>query len=138
MGQMPCPYFEPQAVAAHSSLRLPLLDEYRGLCHVTAEPTPAPDDMRLVCCNHGYSYGVCPRLPIAEDHSSNRFDVVQATADALELLYIEEKEHAPLRWHSVRFEYSTGALDPFVKNTCAAAQIRAFSRSFLRRFGKRG
>ncbi len=134
---MPCPFFEPQRLAAdplHPGCRMPLLEEYDGKCHAAAEPLAAPAELRFQCCNHGYSRGVCSSFPAAETRSSIRFDILRSDAEALEVLYLEERECAPLRWQTVRYALSTETLQPELQDICARAQVLAFCRSYLRRF----
>lgn len=132
---MPCPFFEPQVVAAdpkYPNARLPLLDEYDGLCHA-AETLGSPLELRFGCCNHGYSRGTCAHFPAAETRSCIRFDVLHSDAKSLELLFLEERDHAPVSWHRVRYILGTGVIDPDPVDVCARAQVVAFSKSYLRR-----
>ncbi len=134
---MPCPYFEPQRVAPdpqHSSARLPLLNEYEGLCHASGEALAAPSALRFRCCNHGYSTGCCDRFPVADVRSCLRYNVAKRTATTLEILCVEEQLYAPLRWHSVQFVVDTGHMEPEVEDLCMRAQLLAFCRSYLERF----
>lgn len=114
---------------------MPLLEEYEGKCHATAEPFASPSDLRFQCCNHGYSRGVCASFPAAETRSSVRFDLLRSDTEALEILYLEERDYAPLRWHTVRYVLGTETLEPELNDVCARAQVLAFCRSYLRRFG---
>ncbi len=135
---MSCPFFEPQRRAAdplHPGARMPLLEEYDGRCHAAGEPFTAPAELRFQCCNHGYSRGACASFPAAETRSSIRFDILRSDTAALEILYLEEREHAPLRWQTVRYALDTESLEPELNDVCAHAQILAFCRSYLRRFG---
>ena len=134
---MPCPYFEPQRVAANrksTSARLPLIDEYEGLCHATEPCSNVPYDVRFPCCNHGYSRGVCTLFPRTEESSCIRFDVVARSVDTLELLCIEERQYAPYHWNKLRYFIETGSIEPGVADTCTRAQVEAFCRSYLLRF----
>jgi len=138
---MPCPYFEPRQVQAernHVNGRLPLIEEYDGLCHaeagsVAVHPFAVPEDLRFYC-NHGNSRGSCRHFPAAELRSSIRYDVVKQTPDALELLWVEEREYAPFAWSTVRYVLADEQLEPAIADICKSAQIRAFCRSFLDRF----
>lgn len=135
---MPCPFFEPQRVAPdplHPGARVPLLEEYDGKCHAVAEAFAAPADLRFQCCNHGYSRGACASFPVAETRSSIRLDILRSDTAALEILYLEECDHAPLRWQTIRYALGSEILDPDPIDICARAQVLAFCRSYLRRFG---
>jgi hypothetical protein len=134
---MPCPFFEPQALAsdpAHPHARLPLLDEYDGVCQAAADAFRVPRDLRFPCCNHGYSRGACSRFPASETRSSIRFDVLSVNPESLELLFVEERDHFPVNWRSVRYIVGTESIDPGLEDACARAQVVAFCRSYLRRF----
>ena len=134
---MPCPYFEPQAVAEHprhSSARLPLIDEYDGSCRAAPEPMPVPAERRFPCCNHGYSRGCCEHFPAAEVRSSFRYAVIAHSAAALEILCIEEQNYTPTRWHSTHYYPESGRLEPEVADACMHAQALAFCHSYLQRF----
>lgn len=134
---MPCPFFEPKTVASFSEYpgaRLPLLEEYDGICHAESEPIPAPGELRFRCCNHGYSRGTCPHLPKAETRSAMRFDVIARTPEILEFRLVEESEYTPLRWHTLRYSIAGGVIEPLLEDICMLAQAHAFCRSFLSRF----
>ena len=134
---MPCPFFEPvEAVARpeYPGARLPLFEEYDGRCHATGTPAAAPTELRFRHCNHGYSNGCCPYFPANEGRSAIRFDILGQSAEMLSLLYIEEHEHAPLRWQNIRYSIAAGTLDPVLPDACTQAQAQAFCVSFLRRF----
>lgn len=134
---MPCPYFEPQRVAAHpehTNARLPLIDEYEGLCHARVEPVAAPAALRFQSCNHGYSRGCCEFFPLDDTRSCLRYSVIASTATALDLICIEEEAYAPVRWHSVHYVLETGDLEPDPGEVPMRAQALAFCRSYLARF----
>ena len=134
---MPCPYFQPQRVATaarHASARLPLFEEYDGLCHATGTPLAAPADLRFQYCNHGYSRGACDRFPGAEVRSGIRYDVVRRTPVALEILCVEEQNYAPLTWHSMQYFFEGERIEPKLTDECVRAQLLAFCRSYLKRF----
>lgn len=134
---MPCPYFEPQRVASdpqHASARLPLLDEYDGLCHAVGAPLAIAVELRFRCCNHGYSRGCCDRFPASEVRSGLRYNVVRRTAASLEILCVEEQHYAPLRWHAVEYFFESERIEPEPADVCMRAQVLAFCRSYLKRF----
>jgi hypothetical protein len=134
---MPCPYFQPKQVAAkpeHPGARLPLLDEYDGLCHATAEALAIPSAVRFRCCNHGYSRGICERFPAAESRCGLRYSVLRRTGTGLEILCVEEQEYAPLRWYSLQYFPDSQRIEPELNDTCMRSQVLAFCRSYLKRF----
>ncbi len=134
---MPCPCFEPERIAPereHPQARLPLFDEYDGLCHATGNVFSAPAALRFRCCNHGYSRALCEHFPPGEPRSALRYDVLRRTPGSLEVMCIEERDYAPLRWHQVEYLIETGLLKPEVCDACARAQLLAFCRGYLARF----
>ena len=136
---MPCPYFEPLNVAAHpqyANARVPLIDEYDGLCHAGTEPLEAPPEMRFRGCNHGYSKECCKRFPTDELRSSFRYDIASRSETALNLVCIEEQDYVPLRWRSITYVMATERLEPELEDQRAYAQALAFCRSYLAHFDK--
>lgn len=134
---MPCPYFEPQRVVIHPehrNARLPLIEEYEGCCHAREALVAAPPELRLECCNQGYSRGRCGYFPAREVRSCLRYNVVRRTASTLDILCIEEQNYAPLRWHAVQYIFEKQQLAPELQDACTRAQILAFCRSYLARF----
>jgi hypothetical protein len=76
---MACPYFEPQHVNAspeYAAARMPLIDEYDGLCRAEAAPFPVPGQLRFRCCNHGNSRQACAHFPADEMRSALRYEIV--------------------------------------------------------------
>ena len=134
---MPCPYFEPVQVASdgrHARARLPLLDEYEGVCHATGIPLAAPAELRFACCNHGYSRGCCQRFPGGEARSGIRYHVLRRTPVGLEVLCVEEQDYTPLAWHSMQYFFEGERIEPEAADACIRAQLLAFCRSYLKRF----
>jgi len=119
----------------HPRARLPLLDEYDGICHATPEPFPAPGDLRFRFCNHGYSRDSCVHFPSGDSRSCTRLTVLNVTAECLEILSVDETDHAPVSWRSVTYRPHTGSIEPDLSDACARAQLVAFCKSYLRRFG---
>jgi hypothetical protein len=134
---MPCPYFEPQRVVAdptHLNARLPLIDEFDGLCRASSEPLPVPPASRLRLCNHGNARGQCAQFPTDEKRSAVRFDVLRRSASNLELLFVEESLYAPLAWRPLTFLIDSERFDPDPPDACQRSQMLAFCRSYLRRY----
>jgi len=134
---MACPFFEPRQITPlpeYAAARLPLIDEYDGLCRAEEQPFPVPAEARFRCCNHGNSRGTCAHFPAGEQRSALRYEIVSRTAAALELLLLEERDYAPLVWQTVRYLLAGELLEPEIADVVKRAQIRAFCRSFLDRF----
>jgi hypothetical protein len=134
---MPCPYFEPQRVMAeptHCNARLPLIDEFDGVCRALGATSPVPPGARLSLCNHGNARGLCVHFPASEQRSSFRFQVLSRSTTGLELLFIEEALYAPVAWRRITVQMDSGMLEPDPLDACQRAQILAFCRSYLRRY----
>jgi len=132
---MPCPYFEPRLAVLPPTLlnaRLPLMDEFDGVCRAMSEPLPVPAEGRLRLCNHGNVRGQCAHFPVQEQRSAFRFEVVRRSAERLDLLFIEEAHYAPLAWQRLTFSIASERLEPDPPEPCRRAQLLAFCRSYLR------
>jgi hypothetical protein len=133
---MPCRYFEPLQIVPipfHPKARLPLIDEYDGVCHACPDPVAVPADSRFAGCNHGNRENACGRFPGGGDRSVLRLTVATRDSDALEVFAIEEADHRPVRWHRVRFLLRSEELTPDPGGICERAQLIAFCRSYLKR-----
>ena len=134
---MPCPYFEPDQVIPHpehSNARLPLIDEYQGRCRASDIPIPAPPALRFQYCNQGNSRGCCDLFPVHEARSALRYTVARRTETTLEVVCVEEKDYAPLRWYPVQYFFENELLAPDIPDLCTRAQVLGFCRSYLARF----
>ncbi len=122
---MACPFFEPLAVRETGPWthrpRLPLGDDYSGLCHARPGDPFEPPEFEL--CNHGYARGRCQRFPDSCQADAVRFSI--AEEEPLRLVYILEKDHAPL-------EYGVLNEDAPAPKSLPAAQARAFLSSHKR------
>lgn len=133
---MPCPYFEPkQPVTPPTSLnaRLPLIQEFDGLCRALPEAEPVAAETRLRLCNHGNVRGACVRFPEAEQRTSFRFEVLRRSIGQLDLLFIEEALYTPLAWHRLAFLIDAEQLEPEPGGACERAQLLAFCHSYLQK-----
>lgn len=120
----------------YSNARLPLIDEYDGVCRANCEPVTAPSELRFSYCNHGYSRGGCDRFPSHEELCCLRYDVVGRSETTLSVICIEERNYAPVRWHRVQYLFASDEFDPELADGCMRAQALAFCRSFVSRFGR--
>jgi len=133
---MPCRYFEPLQIAPvpfHPNARLPLIDEYEGLCHAETEAIPVPAEIRFAGCNHGNRDTSCGRFPVASERAVLRLTVAKQDPDSLEIVAIEEANHSPLRWQTIRFLLRSEELVPDLTEVCQRAQLLAFCRSYLQK-----
>jgi len=139
---MPCPYFEPRTVrkvARFEGVRLPLIDEYEGLCHAGGKGTCEPEASQLAQCNHGYARGMCARFPQNLASSAMRYSVTSRTAEEITLIWVEEQDHTPARWGTLRYSLAEDrAIGPEETSTRVLTQALAFCRSFLMRLQAAG
>jgi hypothetical protein len=92
-----CPFFEPRQKRetgpwTHAP-RLPLGAEFSGVCRSRpGEPHAPPEEHQRDLCNCGYARGRCSDFP-----ADTEPDAVRFSWNAHLLVYILEKDHAPLR-----------------------------------------
>ena len=125
---MACPFFLPvrrlDSGGWNPAPRLPLGDAYGGSCQalVTA-PFEPPEAIQRDLCNSGYARGRCSRFPDNGAADAVRFSVIGDHDGRVTLVYILEKDHAPLE-HGLMD--AAGAREPL------ASQARAFIESHRR------
>jgi hypothetical protein len=116
-----CPYFKPlrrlDAGAWDPAPRLPLGDAWAGACTVGSAWEPA-EPMQRETCNCGYVRGRCAHFP--DDAGA---DAVRFSMAGERLIYILEKDHAPLEHGEVE---ATEMREPL------ASLARAFRESYGR------
>jgi hypothetical protein len=93
---------------------------YSGVCRSRAEPLVPSEEHQREFCNCGYARGLCSDFPAEAAADAVRFS---AAGEAGKLVYVFEKDHAPLR-HGVLELASTGGEDALL-----ILQARAFMRS---------
>lgn len=126
---MACPFFLPVRRLGSSGWnpapRLPLGDAYGGSCHARASsPFEPPEEIQRDLCNCGYARGRCSHFPDNGAADAVRFSVTGDQDGRVTLIYILEKDHAPME-HGL-MDDATGAPEPL------ASQARAFVESYLR------
>jgi len=134
---MPCPYFDPRQIVERPTLanaRLPLIDEYDGVCRAHTDSIPVEAATRMRLCNHGNARGGCEHFPAEEQRSAFRFEVLRRSAAHLDVLFIEEVFYAPLSWRRHEFRMEGEQLEPDMDDCCQRAQMIAFCRSYLRQY----
>jgi hypothetical protein len=126
-----CPFFLPGRRLGsggwNPAPRLPLGDAYGGSCQaLTASPFDPPEEIQRDLCNSGYARTHCSHFPDNNAADAVRFSVTGDQDGRVTLVYILEKDHAPME-HGLMDEAATGALEPL------ASQARAFVESYRRR-----
>lgn len=90
---MACPYFvpaEPWSDAWTGPRRVPLGQPFTGACSQTTQTIPPREQATL--CNFGYARNRCTHFPESAGIDAVRFSMLTAT----ELIWIAEREHAPV------------------------------------------
>jgi hypothetical protein len=131
---MACPFFAPQRrldPGAWTHLpRLPLGDPYFGFCQRPSAESFAPtEEHQRELCNRGYARGLCEHFPLSSAADAVRFSVTGDNGGCLRVVYVFEKDHAPLSHGVLDFpvSQSTGTLDELLLR-----QARAFVESYLK------
>ena len=119
---MSCPFFKPllrlDAGGWDPSPRLPLGDAWGGVCVSGCDWAP-PEATQREVCNIGYARGRCDRFP-----AERVADAVRFSAAGDRLVYILEKDHAPVEHGEI--DSATDPREPL------ASQARAFAESWRR------
>lgn len=123
---MACPFFRPLSPMEWGSGRAPLGALFHGECAVER----GAGDARL--CNFGYARGLCPCFPEATAADAVRFSVAASSDGVIKLIWILEKDHAPMK-HGF-LEYGESAREFAEKpEGVLGAQARVFVESYLGR-----
>lgn len=120
-----CPFFKPLRPLEWSSGRAPLGAIFEGECERrgTAEA-------RL--CNFGYARGLCAEFPAASAADAVRFSVSGNAGGIVKLVWILEKDHAPVDHGFLEYAESTRAFAVEPAGVLAV-QARVFVENYLRR-----
>ena len=130
---MACPFFLPTRMLDRGAWtnppRLPLGEPYYGTC--LARPSDvfsASETVQRELCNCGYARGRCERFPADSAADAVRFSIKGETDGRVRLIYIVEKDHAPVEHGEL--EYNGGVSGN--SSELLQAQARAFAESYLR------
>jgi hypothetical protein len=124
-----CPFFLPVRRLGsggwNPAPRLPLGDAYGGSCQAPASgPFEPSEGVQRELCNCGYARRRCAHFPDNGAVDAVRFSVTTNQDGRVTLVYILEKDHAPLEH---------GPLDPAHEaREPLASQARAFVESYQR------
>jgi hypothetical protein len=134
---MACPFFDPQrrldpGAWTHQP-RLPLGDAYGGLC-CASEPFSPEEEHQRECCNRGYARGVCQHFSASSAADAVRFSVAAENDRLLRIVYIFEKDHAPLSHGELEVSIEAGA----PAHDLLARQARAFAESYFKTKARTG
>jgi hypothetical protein len=119
---MCCPFFEPRNKLGEGPMdpapRLPLGGAWAGTC--VKDGFEPPEDQQRQVCNVGYARGRCPSFASDTQADAVRFSAQRGEDGLVRLVWVLEKDHAPLAHGEVGRDSGDGPL---------ASQIRAFLES---------
>jgi hypothetical protein len=121
---MSCPFFKPLRLADWGSGRAPLGGIFEGECEI--EPTAGEPHL----CNFGYARGACRHFPEATTADAVRFSVAGSEGDSIRIVWILEKDHAPLEHGIIEFRESTREFVDAPKGAMGV-QARVFIETLL-------
>lgn len=123
--RMACPFFRPMRPMEWSSGRAPLGAIFEGECDRggTAEAR---------FCNFGYARGLCAEFPGESSADAVRFSVSGSGDGIVKLVWILERDHAPIEHGFLEYAESRGT---FVTELAGAmgVQARIFIENYLHR-----
>jgi hypothetical protein len=113
--------------------RLPLGDSFGGACHAhPADVIEPPEAHQRELCNCGYARGRCDHFPGGDVPDAVRFSVTSDTPTRLSVVYVIEKDHAPVEHGTLQYVIDDARLDCPQISEVLAQQARAFLESHLR------
>ena len=136
---MCCPYFYPRERTAEIAWsfpgRLPLGGGFRGECRAGTAPA-VPDDATLrESCNLGYARG-CSRLPASRTMDSVRLAVGQDREDKIHVLYVADREHAPVAHGELVYDCAARRWVSTSDDPCVQRQAECYLETYLQRRGR--
>jgi len=122
---MACPFFRPLRPIEWSSGRAPLGAMFEGECERRGTAAAR-------FCNFGYARGSCAEFPDSSAADAVRFSVAGNADGIVKIVWILEKDHAPVEHGFLEYTESTGA---FVAEPAGVlgVQARVFVENYLRR-----
>jgi hypothetical protein len=132
-----CPFFMPSRRLEHVGWvippRLPLGDPWGGTCHADADNIAEPlETQQRELCNCGYARGRCERFPGGGGApDATRFSITGDTGAVIRLVYIVEKDHAPVAHGVLEFASEDGFAEAAGVSNLLTTQARAFVESYL-------
>ena len=135
---MACPFFVPSRRLEIAGWvrppRFPLGDPFAGACHAQpAEVVEPPEARQRDLCNCGYARGRCDRFPGDSAADAVRFSVTDDSLSRLSVVYVVEKDHAPVEHGALEYAIEDARLDGPHISEVLIQQARAFLESYLRR-----
>ena len=114
--------------------RFPLGDSFGGACHShPADIIEPPEAHQRELCNCGYARTRCDRFPGGSAPDAVRFSVTDDTPNRLLVVYVIEKDHAPVEHGRLEYVIADARLDAPHISDVLVQQARAFLESYLSR-----
>jgi hypothetical protein len=122
---MACPFFRPLRPIEWSSGRAPLGAMFEGECERRGTAAAR-------FCNFGYARGSCAEFPDNSAADAVRFSVTGNADGIVKIVWILEKDHAPVEHGFLEFMESTSAFVAEPEGVLGV-QARVFVENYLRR-----
>lgn len=122
---MACPFFRPVRQLDWSSGRAPLGALFEGECE-----RHGAGETRF--CNFGYARGSCAEFPADSAADAVRFSIGGRADGIVKIVWILEKDHAPVDHGFLEYAEFTGAFEADPPGALAV-QARVFVENYLRR-----
>jgi hypothetical protein len=109
-------------------------DPFGGACHAhPADIVEPPEAQQRELCNCGYARTRCDRFPGGDAADAVRFSVTGDTTARLSVVYVVEKDHAPIEFGTLEYLIADARLDGPHISDVLTLQARAFLESYLLR-----
>ena len=141
---MACPFFAPSRRLENTVWlippRYPLGDLFSGTCHASASDLTEGhhDDHQEESCNFGYALGRCDRFPGGDAADAVRFSVTEDLPTRLSVVYVIEKDHAPVAHGTLEYSIADARFVGPVLSHVLVQQAHAFLESYLSRRASSG
>jgi hypothetical protein len=99
-------------------------------CAGPGDPLDPPQARQRELCNRGYARSQCECFPANAPADAVRFSITGEADGRIRMIYVFEKDHAPVEHGSLEF---ADALTGLEGREVLAAQARAFVESYKRR-----
>jgi hypothetical protein len=110
-------------------------DTFIGACHARPSEIFKPPEAQHQrdLCNCGYARGRCDRFPGGDAPDAVRFSVTGDTPTRLSVVYVVEKDHAPVEFGTLEYTIDESSFEGSRVSDILTQQARAFLESYLRR-----
>lgn len=111
---------------------MPLGEAYSGTCRARPNEFHVPPEAHLrEACNCGYARAGCDRFPEGSAADAVRFSLAELNGGKLGVIYVLEKDHAPVSHGTLEFLVEADAFANADLDALLLRQARAFVRTYL-------